>query len=137
MLKIDPAAITCMGLPEKIEKNDLETWVVQEFVPEGLSPLFAFESTHWLPARAPPVEVPPRMIVAKLLHFRYCDLILRRARQNDNLMTEKHKVVIFPDSSQEVQRAAFGTVKKNLQDVGVAYSMQFPARLRVITPTEV
>ncbi|KAJ1093256.1 hypothetical protein NDU88_006361 [Pleurodeles waltl] len=42
-----------------------------------------------------------------------------------------------PCGEEQRQRAAFSAVKKKLRELGVAYTMQFPDRLRVVTPTGV
>ncbi|KAJ1117591.1 hypothetical protein NDU88_005788 [Pleurodeles waltl] len=46
-----------------------------------------------------------------------------RRLKNDNLVTENHKVRIFPNFSKEVQRADFSTAKKKLRDLELEYSM--------------
>ncbi|KAJ1146259.1 hypothetical protein NDU88_012537 [Pleurodeles waltl] len=68
-------------------------------------------------------------MVARLLHFKDRDYILQRARTGGNLVVENNRFSIFPYFSREVQRqrAAFITMKRQLRELGIVYSMQFPA----------
>ncbi|KAJ1115091.1 hypothetical protein NDU88_003319 [Pleurodeles waltl] len=93
------------------------------------------ERAHRVPSLQQPPGAPPIPVVTRLLHFKDRDHILQRAQMG--LKVKNKKVGIFPDFSREVQRqrAALTTVKKRLREAGIIYSMQLPARLRVVTPT--
>ncbi|KAJ1164037.1 hypothetical protein NDU88_004484 [Pleurodeles waltl] len=62
--------------------------------------------------------------------------ILKQARMQERLIVDSSRVSIFPDVSKEVhrQRAAFTAAKQKLSELEIAYSMQFPAQLRVVAP---
>ena len=130
--------IRLIGVPENTEKGNmihfLEAWLREVVAPEGLSPHYALERAHRIPARSPVAGAPPRPIIAKLLHYRDRDHILAQARMRGDLTIGNSKIMIFPDFTREVQRkrASFIGVKKRLRMVGLTYSMMFLARLRVI-----
>ena len=128
--------IKLIGVPEKGDMiNFLETWLREKIAPEGLSPHYALERAHRIPARPPAAGAPPRPIIARLLHYRDRDHILSQARMRGDLTIGNSKIMIFPDFTREVQRrrASFMGVKRRLRMVGLTYSMMFPARLRVIS----
>ncbi|KAJ1151388.1 hypothetical protein NDU88_004170 [Pleurodeles waltl] len=58
---------------------------------------------------------------------------------SNRLNKSERRLKVLEARAREVQqqRAAFSTVKKKLRDLGVEYSMQFPAWLQVITPAGV
>lgn len=127
-----------VGVPEKEEGRDpvayFERWLLEVVGRNILSSFFAIERAHRVPARAPPPGAPPRPILMKLLNFRDRDAILRAAREKGDFTIQGHKVSLYPDFSNEIQkrRMQFLDVKKRLRNVGVPYAMQYPAKLRVV-----
>ena len=73
-------------------------------------------------------------MIARILHFRDRENILRAARTVGDLQFNGNKISIYPDFSAatQKQRASFLHVKKRLRDVHMAYSMMYPAKLRVV-----
>lgn len=129
--------IRLVGVPEKSEGRDpvafFEAWLTDLVGRDCLSTHFSIERAHRVPMRAPPPGAPPRPILLKLLHFRDRDAALRKAREKGDLTIDGHKVSLFPDFSGEIQRQRmqFQDIKKRLRGIGIPYSMQYPARLRV------
>ncbi|KAJ1155681.1 hypothetical protein NDU88_008410 [Pleurodeles waltl] len=97
--------------------------------------IFALERAPRVPARALAPGRPPRVVVAKLLHYRDRDLLLRRAREAGPFRIANGTVTLFPDFTAEAQNkpASYIAVKRALRDEGIQYSLLFPARLRVVT----
>ena len=130
--------IRLVGLPEEIEGPDmvgfLESWLREEVVKEGLSPFFALERAHRVPACRPQPGMPARAVVAKLLHYRDRDTILQKAREHGPYSVNNAKVSMFPDYTLNVQRRRFSfmAVKRELREAGIQYSLMFPARLKVM-----
>lgn len=77
-----------------------------------------------------------RPILFKLLHFRDRDSILQAARDKRDLEFARQKVSLDPDFSTEVQkkRLQFFDIirRRRLRNVNIPYSMQYPAKLRVV-----
>ena len=133
--------IRVIGIPEGVRgdmMDYLEEWLQTEVAPEGLSRFFAIERAHRVPARRPPPGQPPRVVIAKILHFRDRDLILRMARKHGPYTIENSKVSIFPDYTLSVQKqqASFLAVKRELRNAGIQYALLFPARLRLMLDGE-
>ena len=130
--------IRVVGLPEGAEGSNtvqfMEDWL-RTFTPlEELSPFFSIERAHRVPSRRPAPGSPSRPLLAKLFHYRDRDAILRAARAKGNLEVEGNHIMIFPDYTLAVQhqRSTFQAVKKRLRDLGLKYSLLFPAKLRVV-----
>ena len=126
-----------VGLPEGAEGSDpaqfLETWI-KSFMPvDVLTSFFTIERAHRVPGRRPPPGSPPRPVLAKLLHFRDRDAILRVARARAHIQFENTKVLLFPDYTAAVQqqRRSFNEVKAKLRDMNLQYALIFPARLKI------
>lgn len=130
--------IRLVGVPEKAEGRDpvafLESWLSDTVGKDLLSPFFAIERSHRVPTRPLPPGAPPRPMLIKLLNFRDRDTLLRAARDKGDLSINGQRVSLFPDFSGEIQkkRMLFLDIKKRLRALGVPYSMQFPAKLRVV-----
>ena len=73
-------------------------------------------------------------MIAKVLHFRDRENILRVARTDPELTFDGYRISIYPDFSAitQKQRASFQPVKKRLRDLNLIYSMLYPAKLRVV-----
>ena len=73
-------------------------------------------------------------MIARILHFRDRENILRAARTIGDLQFNGNRISIYPDFSAatQKQRASFLHVKKRLRDLHMAYSMMYPAKLRVV-----
>lgn len=130
-----------IGVPEKAEGSNptdfFEQWLAQLIGKDRLSPLFAVERAHRVPTRAMPPGAPPRPVLARILHYKDRDTILRAARDIPDIRIDNGKISIFPDFSAEVQRRRlqFFDVKKRLRALQLPYAMLYPARLRVAAPT--
>ena len=130
--------IRVVGLPEGAEGKNavqfMEHWL-RTFIPmEEISPFFSIERAHRVPSRRPAPGSPPRPLLAKLFHYRDRDAVLRAARVRGDLEFEGNRIMIFPDYTLAVQhqRSTFQAVKKRLRDLGLKYSLLFPAKLRVV-----
>lgn len=129
--------IRLVGVPEKSEGKDpvafFESWLLDTVGKDLLSAHFSIERAHRVPLRPPPPGAPPRPILIKMLHFRDRDIALRRAREKGDMTTNGARVLLYPDFSGEIQRQRmqFQDIKKRLRALGVPYSMQYPAKLRV------
>lgn len=127
-----------LGLPERSEGGDpcsfAESWLKDTFPNAALSPVFAVERAHRVPARPLPPGAPPRPFLVRLLSSRDRDAILQAARQKGDILYNNNNVSIFPDFSAALQklRASYINVKKRLRGLNISYSMSFPAKLRVI-----
>lgn len=130
--------VRVVGVPEKSEGKDpvsfFESWLADIIGKEQLSSLFAIERAHRVPLRPPPPGAPPRPILLKLLNFRDRDVALRVAREKGELSINGHRVSLYPDFSGEIQRQRlqFQDIKKRLRALNIPYSMQYPAKLRVV-----
>lgn len=91
------------------------------------------ERAHRVPGRPPPQGAPPRSMLAKLLHYRDREAVLRCAREQANVKFNGVRMSFYPDFSAEVQRnrAKFSEVKKRLRALQLPYAMLYPAKLRV------
>ncbi|KAJ1083279.1 hypothetical protein NDU88_003438 [Pleurodeles waltl] len=133
--------VRIVGLPEGAEGTDmvsfLEGWLRTDVALEQLTPFFTLEREHRVPSRPLAPGRPPRVVVAKLLHYRDRDVLLQRARENGHFKVANGVVTLFPDFTIEVQnkRTSFMAVKRALREEGIHYyySLLFPARLRVIS----
>lgn len=130
-----------IGVPEKAEGSNptdfFEHWLAQLIGKDRLSPLFVVERAHRVPTRAMPPGAPPRPVLARILHYKDRDTILRAARDIPDIRIDNGKISIFPDFSAEVQRRRlqFFDVKKRLRALQLPYAMLYLARLRVAAPT--
>lgn len=70
--------VRIVGVPEKVEGPNpaeyFESWLLNVFGKETLSPLFAIERAHRVPMRPLPPGAPPRTVLIKLLHFKDRDV---------------------------------------------------------------
>ncbi|KAJ1161739.1 hypothetical protein NDU88_002220 [Pleurodeles waltl] len=87
-----------------------------------------------VPTRGAELGRPPRLTVAKLLHYRDRDLLLLAAREKGPFQVEGGNTTFFPDFTLVVQtqRATFLEVKRALREEGLRYSLLFPSKLKVI-----
>ncbi|KAJ1138494.1 hypothetical protein NDU88_004877 [Pleurodeles waltl] len=76
----------------------------------------------------------PRPIVAKLLHYRDCNLLLQTAREKGPFQVVGSRATFFPDFTLAVQarRATSLEVKWALREEGLRYSLLFPSKLKII-----
>ncbi|XP_069075335.1 dendritic cell-specific transmembrane protein [Pleurodeles waltl] len=125
-----------VGLLEGTEGKDmvgfLEEWMRTVVTPGGLTPFFTLERAHRVPSRPLEPGRPPRVVVAKLLHYRDRDTLLQRAREAVPFNVANGEVTLFPDFTLDVQtkRASFLAVKRVLREEGIQYSLLFQAKLR-------
>lgn len=130
--------IRLVGVPEKVKGPDpsayFESWILNLFGKEALTPLYAVERAHRVPMRPLPPGAPPRPILVKLLHFKDRDTILRKARDLPAATINGSRISFYPDFSTEVQkrRMLFQDIKRRLRALQVPYAMLYPAKLRVV-----
>ncbi|XP_044133543.1 prolyl 3-hydroxylase 1 [Bufo gargarizans] len=81
--------IRLVGVPEKIEGPNhtdfIEKWIAEKFQDKGLSAIYAVERAHRVPTRPLPHGRPPRPILAKILHYRDRDTVLRASSTHPDL----------------------------------------------------
>lgn len=130
--------IRLVGFPEKAEgkqpEDFLEMWLKENMVNNTFSRLFAIERAHRVPSKPPSPGSHPHPMIARILHFRDRENILCAARTMGDLQFNGNRISIYPDfsSATQKQRASFVHVKKRLRDLQLAYSMLYPAKLRVV-----
>lgn len=130
--------VRIVGLPEKVEGRDpttyVENWLMELFGKNAFSPLFAVERAHRVPSRPPPPGGPPRSILARILHYKDREAVLRHAREKANVLHNGVRVSFYLDFSAEVQRrrAKFTDVKRRLRLLQLPYAMLYPAKLRIV-----
>ena len=126
-----------VGMPEGAEGPDpmrfLEDWIKSFMPADSLTSFFTIERAHRVPGRRLPPGSPPRPMLAKLLHFRDRDAILRVARSRAQIQFENARVLLFPDYTAAVQqqRRSFNEVKARMRDMNLQYALIFPARMKV------
>lgn len=80
--------IRIVGLPERIEGRNptafVENWLLEIFGQDVFSP-FAVECAHRVPPCPPQPGGPTRSILAKMLHYRDREIVLRQARERANI----------------------------------------------------
>lgn len=127
-----------IGIAEGTEAG-CPTRFVAEFFPEVLgaehfdgSPVI-IDRAHRSLAPKPRKGERPRAMVVRLHYYSDKEKILGLSRSKGRLLYKGTPVHIFPDMSPEVAklRAAFNPVKARLRDVGLNYSLFYPARLTV------
>lgn len=80
--------VRIVGLPEKVEGRDptdfVEQWLTEIFGKKAFTTLCAIERAHRVPLR----PLPPRPMLARLLHYKDREIILRLAREKHNSLME-------------------------------------------------
>lgn len=73
-------------------------------------------------------------MVAKILHFRDWENILKGSRKGPELEFNGHRILIYPNFSAatQKQRALFQQVKTRLRDLNFIYSMLYPAKPDIV-----
>lgn len=96
--------------------------------------MFSVERAQRMPARPPKPGMPPRTMIARILHYKDRDTLLRAARDKAPIRFENKTISLYPDDTPTVQkaRASFLGVKKNLRSRNLKYALLFPAKLKVI-----
>ncbi|KAL1256460.1 hypothetical protein QQF64_012005 [Cirrhinus molitorella] len=129
--------IRIVGLPEKIE-NGRPTEFLTEFIPDLLgasnfSKPLEVDRAHRLGRQSPGENARPRVMIARIHHFKMKEKILVLARQQFPLRYKDRPIYIFPDLPAEImkRRQAFEDVRKQLRNAGVRNGFIYPARLRV------
>uniref|UniRef100_H3AK62 L1 transposable element RRM domain-containing protein n=1 Tax=Latimeria chalumnae TaxID=7897 RepID=H3AK62_LATCH len=128
--------VCIMGLPEGIEEGRPikllnKVLPVMLEIPEG--EVIEIERAHRSLALRPQPDQRPRQIIMCLLKYQTRELILRKAREKQNIVWENNKIAFFQDLSKEVQlkRKAFTESRCQLRILGVKYTMAYPATLRI------
>lgn len=122
-------------LPENIEGRDpmavTEQWLQDVFGKEAFTSLFAVEWAHRTPPWPLPPGRPPRSMLARLLNYKNCEIILRLAQEKGSVHFNGTKVSFYPDFLADIQRkrSKFTDVKKRLQKLHVTYALLFPDQI--------
>lgn len=117
--------IRLVGFPEGVEgrhpKEFLEGWLTEHMEPGTFTKMFAIERAYRVPGRPPPKGVVPRPMIAKILHFRDRENILKWAEIGPEF--NGYRILIYRDFSAatQKQRASFQPVKKRLRDLQLIY----------------
>lgn len=126
------------GLPERAEgpkqAEFADSFLTMLFGLENLPASFVMERAHRVQPTPPIPEAPRWPFLLRLLNYRDRDTTLSLACKKQALSFNNNKISIFPDYSPEVQqRHRSGTeVRKRLREKGLAYSLLFPSKLRII-----
>lgn len=123
-----------VGIPEKLEGGDpVKMWdFLQEVL--GLDVVASppqLDRAHRLSPAGEHTNPKPRVCIVPFYDYRDKECILHRGR--DQLHFRARNVLIFLDLSSSVakKRAKFLSVKRNLHERKVTFSLRFPARLHV------
>lgn len=133
--------IRIVGLPEKVEKGQPCDFLT-EFLPNLLGASnfpkpIVVDRAHRigsLPADESKREAArPRVMIARIHHFRTKEKIMQLARQQFPLSYDDNAIHIFNDLPAEVikKRQTFDDVKEKLMDAGARVGFRYPALLRV------
>lgn len=129
--------IRFLGVPESTNTGKLDLFIEnllsEMFGRESFTQGFVVERAHRSLGPRPAPGLSPRPIIARLLNFRDRDTALRLAREKGDIIWQGSKLSLFPDFTVMVQdaRRKFSDVKVTLRNLGLRYSMLYPARLRV------
>uniref|UniRef100_A0A803K4A7 L1 transposable element RRM domain-containing protein n=1 Tax=Xenopus tropicalis TaxID=8364 RepID=A0A803K4A7_XENTR len=130
--------VRVLGLPERSEgahpETFAETWLKELLGQDAFSPQFVVERAHRVPLRPLPPGAPPRAFLIKLLNYRDRDSALREARKKGDLQYAGARISLYPDYSSTVQkkRSSYTGVKRKLRDLGLEYTMLYPAKLKIM-----
>lgn len=123
------------GVPENAEKQDLHDFmltILAEKLDLDVDAGFELERAHRVGPRRD--DGRSRHIRTRFLRFSAREAVLRAAREKRRVEWQGNRISFFQDLSQDVlqQRRRFDTVKKQLQERRISYSMMYPATLKVI-----
>ena len=122
------------GIPENAERQDLSGFVLTiltEKLGLDVDSGFELERAHRVGPRRD--DGRSRHVLVRFLRFSAREAVLRAARDKRRVEWQGNRIFFFQDLSQDVlqQRRKFDTVKKQLQERGISYSMLYPATLKV------
>uniref|UniRef100_H3AVM5 L1 transposable element RRM domain-containing protein n=1 Tax=Latimeria chalumnae TaxID=7897 RepID=H3AVM5_LATCH len=130
--------IQVLGVPEGAEGNDSFGHVfllnlLRKFLPLYEAGVLEIEQSHRTLGLMLDPDQHPRPIIARFLHFRDRNNILRLAREAGELCWRRGKIMIFPDMSRELamQRHLFTPDRWCCMVLGLKYALQYPATLQV------
>lgn len=83
----------------------LEGWLTEHLPPDAFTTRFAIERAHRIPTSAPPKGGILQPMIAKILHFRDLENILKGARNGPELEFNGYRISIYPDFSAATQTA--------------------------------
>uniref|UniRef100_A0A673BQ26 L1 transposable element RRM domain-containing protein n=1 Tax=Sphaeramia orbicularis TaxID=375764 RepID=A0A673BQ26_9TELE len=127
-----------VGITEDTEAGNPSRFAADFFVEvlgeENFDSPIIIDRAHRTLAPKPRRGERPRAIIVRLHHYSDKEKILRLSRCKGRLFYKGSPVHIFPDLSPEIGklRASFNPVKVKLRNVGIPYSLYYPAKL-VIT----
>ncbi|KAL3045290.1 hypothetical protein OYC64_013535 [Pagothenia borchgrevinki] len=129
--------IRITGIPERAEgarpTTFIESFLAEIFGPDAFPRPLTVDRAHRLAVQRRQ-DGAPRPFIACLHHFQMKQRIMQLAREKGPLMYRGAEIHIYADYSAEVarKRAAFTPIKSSLRNAGLAYSLLFPAKLRVV-----
>lgn len=108
-------------------------WLLDAIGRHHLSSVFVVEHSHRDTTHPLPSVNPLILFLIRLLKYRDKKNILFRVRALKGISYTGSKIMFLSDFSPEVQKclACFQVVKKQMQQLGVQYSMLYPTHLRV------
>ena len=126
-----------IGIPEGSEQDDMLSYlrkILSQLLgiaspPDG----WDIERAHRALAPRPPSTERPRPVIARFMRSGVRDMVLRAAREKNQLLLGDRAIMVFPDFSRDTQlkRAAFRECKKALHDRHIKFALLFPATLRI------
>ena len=126
-----------IGIPEGSEQDDMLSYlrkILSQLLgiaspPDG----WDIERAHRALAPRPPSTERPRPVIARFMRSGVRDMVLRAAREKNQLLLGDRAIMVFPDYSRDTQlkRAAFRECKKALHDCHIKFALLFPATLRI------
>lgn len=126
-----------VGIPEGSEGTDMEVFL-EQILPQllgipTLSHGWDIERAHRALTPWPQLNNRSWAVIARLMHSRTRDLILRVSREKRQLQWNGNSVLVFPDFSKITQekRNAFKQCKKALHDRQIKFALLFPAMLKI------
>lgn len=131
------ANVRIVGFPDGAEGTDLLSFI-EDWVPKILKinteedPIYV-EQAYRIPAKKEFNREQRRTVVIKLSSERDHDRVLRAARLMKDIKFNENRVLFFPDLCPESQakRRALNTIKKDLLEMNLEASLQYPAKLKV------
>ncbi|KAI7799108.1 hypothetical protein IRJ41_018413 [Triplophysa rosa] len=130
-----------IGLPEKTEGqaavNFMEKWIPDILCLKTKNGRVKLERAHRI--GAPGSERYTRSIIVRFHNFVDRQRVMDAARQLKEVRFEGKRIYFFQDFSAETQRKrrGFDEARKRLRDMGLRYSLTYPAALRITADNSV
>uniref|UniRef100_H2ZV82 L1 transposable element RRM domain-containing protein n=1 Tax=Latimeria chalumnae TaxID=7897 RepID=H2ZV82_LATCH len=130
--------IWVLGVPEGAEGNEIFGPaflfnLLRECLPLPEADPMEIKRSHRTLGPKPGPDQRPRLKIARFLRFRDYETVLRLVREARELRWRGEKIMIFPDMSRRLaaQRRLFTPARRCCMVLGLRYTLQYPATLRV------